>query len=802
MNELFGNTTLTGFEELALYDSNLDGKINSEDDVFSDLKIWQDRNQDGISQADELTSLDQRQITAINLENTAYSDENASRVTATGSYETAGGETLQVVDSIFEFNATNSQYVGEYELNVDALLLPWMRGSGQVSQLQIAMSKDESLLTLVQDLSQKDSLLSAREAFDQMLFKWAGVEDSTASELNDLYGTVFQQQELYQTAIAGNRGLPVWVMDANAWVSQLQINGNQIQLAGGNALDSQQVMAINKFLGLNIPMLKGDVANNIWNSLSNNLFARFIAQTELNPESIPLDYNYFTDELGFETTSAPELMAKVETLLASGESNSVSEALFLAGLVEGADLYVQFKLGELEANATPELLSSMQSNAFYSTINRQANITQGTSGNDEVSGTSGNDIFSGNAGNDTINSGKGNDVIYGGVGDDQLNGGAGSDDYHFSRGDGNDTIEDYDGSYYGREINKVYLYGIAAEEVSYTTDETGQLTIQLGQNDSIKINDWFKGSRYQIDQLVFEDGSIVTNAQMSSQVFYKGSEENDTITGSNRADNIQGNAGNDVLNGGAGNDSYHFNRGDGNDIITDYDSSYYAREVDRIQLSGIDPKDVSFTTDETGQLTIELGSNDSIKINDWFKNGRNQIEELVFEDGTVITKAQMSSSVATMLEGSAQEDVLTSVEGSQFMNGGDGSDTYHFSIGGGQDFIKDIDLVETGVDVDRLVLGAGIEAENVWFSRKGNLLEMSVLGSDDSVKVVDWFASTNNQLEKIQLDDGMEISAQNVNLLVEAMAAFAPSEQGVISLTEEQQGQINTSISANWTLST
>ncbi len=307
---------------------------------------------------------------------------------------------------------------------------------------------------------------------------------------------------------------------------------------------------------------------------------------------------------------------------------------------------------------------------------------------------------------------------------------------------------------------------------------------------------------------------------MSAQVFYLGTENDDTFTTSNRADNIRGYAGNDTINALGGNDTiyggkgddtisstsgadtYHFTRGDGNDIITDYDSSYYAREVDRIQLSGIDSKDVSFTTDETGQLTIELGSNDSIQINDWFKNGRNQIEELVFEDGTVITKAQMSSSVATMLEGSAQEDVLTSVVGSQFMNGGDGSDTYHFSIGGGQDFIKDIDLVETGVDVDRLVLGSGIEAENVWFSRKGNLLEMSVLGSDDSVKVVDWFASTNNQLEKIQLDDGMEISAQNVNLLVEAMAAFAPSEQGVISLTEEQQGQINTSISANWTLST
>jgi hypothetical protein len=86
VNELFGNDTLTGFEELSLLDSNADGQINKDDDVFGSLKIWQDSNQDGISQASELTTLDQRQITSIGLDSTANEDENASRITALGSY--------------------------------------------------------------------------------------------------------------------------------------------------------------------------------------------------------------------------------------------------------------------------------------------------------------------------------------------------------------------------------------------------------------------------------------------------------------------------------------------------------------------------------------------------------------------------------------------------------------------------------------------------------------------------------------------------------------------------------------------
>jgi hypothetical protein len=66
--ELFGNFTAqpepaagaerNGFAALAVFDYNGDGKINRDDTVYSELRLWQDRNHNGVSEAEELQPLD------------------------------------------------------------------------------------------------------------------------------------------------------------------------------------------------------------------------------------------------------------------------------------------------------------------------------------------------------------------------------------------------------------------------------------------------------------------------------------------------------------------------------------------------------------------------------------------------------------------------------------------------------------------------------------------------------------------------------------------------------------------------
>jgi hypothetical protein len=57
-----GMLATNGFEALTDLDSNNDGVINSNDTQFSDLRVWQDLNQDGISQQNELFTLTEKGI--------------------------------------------------------------------------------------------------------------------------------------------------------------------------------------------------------------------------------------------------------------------------------------------------------------------------------------------------------------------------------------------------------------------------------------------------------------------------------------------------------------------------------------------------------------------------------------------------------------------------------------------------------------------------------------------------------------------------------------------------------------------
>ena len=80
ISELFGNKTpqphppegqvRNGFLALAVYDDG-DGTIDRKDDVFAKLRLWQDVNQDGISQPEELHGLPELGVAALSV---AYSE--------------------------------------------------------------------------------------------------------------------------------------------------------------------------------------------------------------------------------------------------------------------------------------------------------------------------------------------------------------------------------------------------------------------------------------------------------------------------------------------------------------------------------------------------------------------------------------------------------------------------------------------------------------------------------------------------------------------------------------------------------
>lgn len=79
--EMFGNESLqavtphaNGFPALAVFDENGDGSIDARDPVYDRLRLWQDTNHDGVSQPEELLTLESRGVMSIGL---AYSTVGA-----------------------------------------------------------------------------------------------------------------------------------------------------------------------------------------------------------------------------------------------------------------------------------------------------------------------------------------------------------------------------------------------------------------------------------------------------------------------------------------------------------------------------------------------------------------------------------------------------------------------------------------------------------------------------------------------------------------------------------------------------
>ncbi|MDP8243162.1 MAG: hypothetical protein P9L94_03710 [Candidatus Hinthialibacter antarcticus] len=99
--ELFGdqNGAKDGFEELRKYDDNRDNRIDSRDSVYGSLRLFADRNFDGVSQSGELQSLRDAGISSIQLNDVeAHRDINGGTQLSTASFTRNDGSQSTVAD--------------------------------------------------------------------------------------------------------------------------------------------------------------------------------------------------------------------------------------------------------------------------------------------------------------------------------------------------------------------------------------------------------------------------------------------------------------------------------------------------------------------------------------------------------------------------------------------------------------------------------------------------------------------------------------------------------------------------------
>jgi hypothetical protein len=91
-----------------------------------------------------------------------------------------------------------------------------------------------------------------------------------------------------------------------------------------------------------------------------------------------------------------------------------------------------------------------------------------------------------------------------------------------------------------------------------------------------------------------------------------------------------------------------------------------------------------------------------------------------------------------------------------------------------------------------------VAVDQLWFRRVSNNLEVSIIGTGDRASITNWYSGNQYKLEQFQVSDGQALLMAQVDILVNAMAAFAPPPMGQTTLTPDQQASLASVIAANW----
>ncbi len=140
-----GQTAADSFQALADLDGNADGKIDANDAAFSQLRIWQDVDGNGYSTADELKTLAELGISALNTghTDTDIPDGLGNTQVQAGTFDKTDSATGQMGGFLLQRDTTYTIADEWLDVTADIAALPDLQGYGNIYDLQQAMVRDE-----------------------------------------------------------------------------------------------------------------------------------------------------------------------------------------------------------------------------------------------------------------------------------------------------------------------------------------------------------------------------------------------------------------------------------------------------------------------------------------------------------------------------------------------------------------------------------------------------------------------------------------------------------------------------------
>jgi Ca2+-binding RTX toxin-like protein len=809
--ELFGDNTLLrngqkakdGFAAISDLDLNQDGKLNSSDAAFANLRVWQDANQDGFSQATELKTLSELGISSINTSASITGGQNQNNgnvIIGSSSFEREDGST----NTSGALNFIGNTFTREFSDVIDTSAvagLPDMRASGTVRDLREAAALSPDLAAKLQTYAESNTRNSV--GLDSLLSSWASTSD---------------MQTLASTLKPG--GHPVGGRGTNlnqSEIDKLNVLEKFTGLYGGisnfsDPMDGYDGVVNGRYSGTYYGInLNAEVINASYALLSKSVSTAISVQTDLKDEMNEVTFKFSADGVTLDMSNvyakatgdnASNVLGDVINLYTYFKENAgelFSATSQLATLSWIKDRIVNDGIMPVWLNETFEQLGiATTGDDFIITTNESSTITAGD-GNDQVYGLGGNDFIYGGAGNDTISGGAGDDNLTGGSGDDFISSGAGDDIVQDSDGDNTILVGDgYDFVWAGD--NRDYIDG--GNDNDRLAGGWGVDTINGGDG-----NDVIYGG--QMFAKIFGGDSVnILSGGNGDDIVY-GEVADDHLFGDNGTDKLYGSYGNDIMDGGAGNDylgdgwgdntfiggtgddtlkggtgndSYIFNLGEGKDIIIE------AGGLETLICgTGITAQNLSFVKDGNNLLVYAAGdSENSTTIQDWYLGASHQIEQFKFADGTTIATSALiaqngigaitvgttsndaitGSSFADILRGLAGNDSLSGLAGNDVLiggtgndslNGGLGNDHYQFAAGDG------VDIIESSSGDDVIEFDASVKLEDLEFKQVDNDLILLNTTTADQITIKNWAAAADSQIENLILNETSLSLAQLVD---------------------------------------
>lgn len=494
--EMFGNNTSSsaqnGFMALSQYDSNHDGLINSKDSEFKNIKLWQDKNSNGVTDSGELYSLSDAGIKSIS---TGYiatnnTDSNGNTIKETGFFTRKNGSQGIVSDVWFESDDVKTKDLNTVVVSAEINTLPNFSGFGNVSDLHQAMQKDTTgtLKNLVNQFISATSRVEKMNLVNEIIFKWTGVDaldpnSLIASDGNNYIGDARIVYSLEKLLVDDFKGYVCKTPDKLS--------------------DSP-----NGFSAGTLKSAYGDVVSYVYGKLLSQTSSKSLI------DKIDVSWN---DK---DKTCNVNIDKLKQTIICMYKDNQTTTINKLYDL--GAALSAMGKTGDKAINELKTWATSISSeNISFCLEHITMTPVYGTDGSDLIAasnftnkiiyGYAGNDYIYGSVGDDIIYGGSGNDIISDRFGNDLLNGGSGHDTYFLSRQSGQDTIVDTAGS-------DSLILNESSQQIWFQRKDDNLVVSLIGGTDTMTINDWYSSSANHIETFKTSDGKTLLDTQVANLV--------------------------------------------------------------------------------------------------------------------------------------------------------------------------------------------------------------------------------------------------------------------------------------------